>query len=186
MSHEIWKTILDYPEYEVSNYGNIRSIDRKFVDSWGRTYHKKGQLIKLEIQITKTGYKQIMVHISSNKKSYRLIVARLVAKAFIPNPNNLPQVNHIDENSLNNRVDNLEWCTCVYNINYGDNIKRRSTTKKRKIDVFDINGNFIETMPSGKETSEKYRVSRGSVSSVCNGYRHSVKGMIFKFHSALH
>lgn len=153
---EIWKSIDEYPEYEVSNLGNIRSIDRDFIDSMGRHYHKKGQLIKLENQKDKIyGYNQIMVHIWSKKKEYRLIVARLVANAFIPNPNNFPQVNHKDENTSNNHVDNLEWCTCKYNINYKELVERRSKKKCCSIDVYDKNFNFLETIDSGVEASKK-------------------------------
>lgn len=179
---EIWKTIEEYPEYEVSTFGNIRSKDREYTDTKGRIYYKKGQLLKLEIQ-QNDNYKQVMVHISSNRKSYRLIVARLVAKTFIPNPNNYPQVNHKDENSLNNNVENLEWCDCKYNINYGTHIERRVKSKSRAIDVYDINDNFIETLPSGIEVSKKYNISRGSISSVCNNRINSVKNYKFKFHS---
>ena len=179
---EIWKVIDDYPEYEVSTYGNICSIDRIFIDSIGRKYYKKGQLLKLKHQTDKDGYTQIMVSLWSNKKYHRLLVHRLVAKAFIPNPNNLPQINHKDEDSTNNNVDNLEWCTCKYNINYNNLIERRSKKKCRKIDVFDIDNNFIETVSSGIEASKKYKVSRGSISSCCNGNIKYVKNYIFKFH----
>ena len=180
---EIWKSIDEYPEYEVSNFGNVRSVDRYYIDSIGRHYFKKGQPIKLEYQTDeKYGYTQVMVALRSNKKMHRLIVARLVAKTFIPNPNNLPQVNHKDENSLNNHVDNLEWCTCKYNINYSDLIERRSKNKSRQIDVYDINNVFLETVSSGVEASRKYNVSRGSISECCNGNRTSVGGYSFKFH----
>lgn len=181
--NEIWRTIDDFSDYEISNYGNIRSIDRDYIDTWGRYYQKKGQMIKQYVQITKGNYKQVMVTLLKDHKPHRLIVARLVAKTFIPNPNNYPQVNHIDENSLNNNVNNLEWCDYKYNINYGTYLERRSKSKSRAIDVYDINNNFIETLPSGVEVSKKYNVSRGSVSSVCNGKRNSVKNYIFKFHS---
>ena len=180
--NEIWKTIEEFPEYEVSNCGNVRSKDREFYDSLNRHYFKKGQLLKLEQQICSYGYIQIMVGITSNKKMHRLIVARLVTKTFIPNPNNLPQVNHKDEDSTNNHVDNLEWCDCKYNINYKDLIKRRSEHKCRSVDVFDRNMNYIETLPSAIAASEKYNISRGSISSCCNNKITSVKNYCFKFH----
>lgn len=180
---EVWKTIDDYPEYEVSNCGNVRSIDRDYVDSWGRHYHKKGQNIKLSVQKDKTSYKQVMVSVVSKGKRYRLIVSRLVAKAFIPNPGNLPQVNHKDENSLNNFVDNLEWCTCKYNINYSDLVERRSKKTSKPIDVYDKNLNYLETLPSGVEVSKKYNISRGLISSCCNGKMQFAKEYHLEFHS---
>ncbi len=180
---ETWKTIEEYPEYEVSNYGNVRSIDRFFIDSLGRKYYKKGKILKLKIQKdNKYPYQQVMVCIWSNKKMHRLIVARLVAKAFIPNPQNLPQVNHIDENSLNNRSDNLEWCTCKYNVNYGNSIKKRSKNKCRSIDVYDSELNFIETLSSAIEVSKKYNISRSMISQCCNGYFKFAKGYHLEFH----
>lgn len=177
---EIWKTIEEYDEYEVSSYGRVRSKDRDYIDTWGRHYHKVGQIIKPEYQTTRCGYIQVMITISSKKKIHRLIIARLVAKAFIPNPNNLPQVNHKDENSLNNHVDNLEWCDAKYNINYGDLIGRRSNSKKRKIKVFDENHNYIETLDSGVDASNKYNVSRGSISTSCH-HNTKIKGYYFEF-----
>lgn len=179
---EVWKIIDEYPEYEVSTHGNVRSIDRDYVDAWGRHYHKKGRSMKLSYQ-TRDGYVQVMVSICSNHKMHRLIVARLVAKAFIPNPNNLPQVNHKDENSLNNHVDNLEWCTCKYNAHYNGLVERRSKKKCRPVDVFDMDMNFIETLPSGVEASKKYSISRGVISECCNGHQLYAKQYHFKFHS---
>ena len=65
------------------------------------------------------------VRLSKDGKSTHFTLHRLLAVHFIPNPNNLPFVNHIDENKLNNSINNLEWCTQVYNTNYGEGIKRR-------------------------------------------------------------
>lgn len=177
---EEWKTIKDYDEYEVSNYGRVRSKDRTFVDSCGRTYHKQGQIIKLEYQTTKNGYIQVMVGISSKRKTHRLIVARLVAGAFLSNPNNLPQVNHKDENSLNNHADNLEWCSAKYNVLYGTGIKRRSVSKRRKLNVYDSNHNLIDTVESGVEASKKYNISRGTISTSCHNHT-KAKGYYFEF-----
>lgn len=122
MAIPVWKPIVDYEGlYEVSNTGQIRSLFR----------YKK----TLKYNVTKRGY--CTVELFKNKLSKRLLVHRLVAEAFIPNPDNLPQVNHIDENPQNNSVDNLEWCTAKYNMNYGEGAKTRHlkidyTTEKRK------------------------------------------------------
>ena len=165
---EEWRIIEDYDNYEVSNKGRVRSRDRIFVDSIGRKFHKKGQLIKIEYQTGKYNYMQAMVHIWQNQKEYRLLVHRLVAKAFIPNPNNYPQINHKDENSINNNVDNLEWCTAKYNINYND-LKLRTHKKKcRPIKVFNEEHEYIETVESGICASKKYHISRSMISTSCH------------------
>ena len=179
---ETWRIIEDYPEYEISDKGRVRSVDRVFYDSLGRKYHKTGQLIKVENQIgKKDGYSQLMVSIWSKKKMHRLIVARLVAKAFIPNPNNLPQVNHIDEDSTNNAVENLEWCTAAYNGSYRGIQKRRATSRSRSILVYDIHGELITRCDSAVEASIKFNVSRSSISQCCNGIIEQAKGYKFKF-----
>jgi hypothetical protein len=168
LQKEVWKTITDFDWFEVSNYGRVRSKDRIFIDSYGRICHKKGQLLKLKKQIgKKDNYCQMMVSFHYEGKMYRKIVARLVAKEFVPNPNNYPQVNHKDENSKNNYFENLEWCTAKYNINYGEYLKRRAKSKSRPIDIYDENHIFIETLSSGVEVSKKYNVSRGSISTSC-------------------
>lgn len=179
---EEWRIIKDFPNYEVSNQGRVRSIDRELIDSWGRRYYKRGQILKLAIQKSKGNYDQVMVGISDGHKMHRLIVARLVATAFIDNPLNLPQVNHIDENSTNNCVDNLEWCTCQYNITYNNLANRRAIKKCMPIDVFDKDLNFIETLPSGVAVHDKYHVSRAMISECCNGVRKFAKGYHFQFH----
>lgn len=97
---EEWRPIIGYNnKYEISNKGNVRCLNYKNTDEVKTlTPHK-----------TNRGY--LRVDLYSNGKSRHHSVHRLVAEAFIPNPNNLPQVNHKDENPLNNHVDNLEWCT---------------------------------------------------------------------------
>lgn len=108
---EIWRVIPGHENYEVSNLGNVR---------------KDG--ITRKLRIPKTGYIKTWV---DHKLKY---VHRLVALAFIPNPNNLPQVNHKDECRTNNCVDNLEWCTSGYNINYGTrNLKVSIALKGRPL-----------------------------------------------------
>lgn len=115
---EMWKDIPGYEGlYQVSNLGNIRSLK-----------YAGGNKVKLLKQATTNGYKQ--VQLSKNGKGKNHLVHRLVAIAFIPNPNNLPVVNHKDENPSNNNVDNLEWCTQEYNINYGTRNERASESMK--------------------------------------------------------
>ena len=92
---EVWKTIDDFPNYEVSNYGNVRNI-------------KNGRL--MQQKIGRDGH-YLSVYLCDAERENTKTVHRLVAKAFIPNPENKTQVNHVDGNKLNNRVDNLEWCT---------------------------------------------------------------------------
>lgn len=100
---EIWKDIKGYEgKYQISNLGRVKSLN------YNNT--KKEKIIKSEI--TK-GY--VRYRLSKNKKLKRFLAHRLVAEAFIPNPNNYPIINHIDGNPLNNDIKNLEWCTYKYN-----------------------------------------------------------------------
>lgn len=110
---EIWKTINDFKNYEVSNLGRIKSLPRP---------KTKGGILKS--QINKLGYSKITL--LKNGKQYLFSIHRLVAEAFISNPNNLPEVNHKDGNKQNNCVDNLEWVT------HSENIKHRFITLKQE------------------------------------------------------
>ena len=98
---EIWKDI-DGFNYQVSNLGRIKN--------------KKTCIIRTGMLNSKNGYAKISMRRTSDGKNYSMFIHRLVAEAFIPNPDNLPQVNHKDGNKLNNTVDNLEWCSCFDNI----------------------------------------------------------------------
>jgi hypothetical protein len=94
MEEEIWKTIEDFPNYEVSNFGNIRNKSK----------------LKMKLHQNYAGYLKISLQ-NINKKSISCFTHRLVAKAFIPNLENKPTVNHIDRDKTNNNVYNLEWAT---------------------------------------------------------------------------
>lgn len=121
---EEWRTIVGYEGlYEVSSLGRVRSLDR--YDS--RNHFRRGRILKLSYDTV--GY--LIVGLHSNGKAKIYLVHRLVAQAFIPNPDNLPEVNHIDEDKTNNRVDNLEMCNREYNSNYGTrNDRIRATSIK--------------------------------------------------------
>lgn len=128
---EQWKPIIiekngevyDYEGlYEVSNFGRVRSCDRISVSG----HRLKGKIMKLTVD--KTGY--VFVALCKNGEQQRFTVHRLVATAFLPNPNDLPEVNHKDENPVNNHSENLEWCTHKYNMNYGTRSERAGRKMK--------------------------------------------------------
>ena len=104
----------------VEKWVNIENHPSYFISNFGRVFSKKSNKVMKNRVVSKNGYQQITLDNS------QLLVHRLVAQAFIPNPKNLPCVNHKDENPGNNDFRNLEWCTYKYNSNYGTNPSRHS------------------------------------------------------------
>ena len=166
---EIWKPI-GYEGYEVSNLGRIKSYK----------YDKTNGKIMKPYKNTK-GYLQIDLQIDGRKRENRvhLSVHRLVAIAFIPNPDNLPQVNHKDEDKTNNCVDNLECCTNDYNAHYGTHIERVAEKIRMPIYSVDKQGN-IEHFPGVREadrivSGKEYGIS-APISMCLNGKRKTAYG----------
>ena len=124
---EEWKSIPGYEGlYEVSSYGRVRSLDR-YVKVKNKSYRlQKGKVLSPGIN----SYGYLQVFLCCNGKYKIITVHRLIAQAFLPNPDNLPMINHKDEDKTNNNVDNLEWCTQQYNSNYKGVLKRRSQRMK--------------------------------------------------------
>lgn len=119
---EIWKAVKGYEGfYEVSNFGNVRSLDRVIKSKHNGTTLRKGRIL-IPFYEEKKRYYQISLTKDRKVKKYR--VHRLVAVAFLENPFNYTDVNHKDEDKTNNNVDNLEWCTRKYNNNYGTKPER--------------------------------------------------------------
>lgn len=143
---EEWRPVVGFEGlYEVSNLGRVKSLKREFTDSMGRHIIRPFKILKILIQ-SQTGYPYLTLH--KNKKQYHPNIHRLVAEAFLPNPDNLPCVNHKDEDRTNSILSNLEWCTYGYNNTYNNNQRVRQTTRyrkrgSRKICQYDLNGNLI-------------------------------------------
>lgn len=161
---EQWKDIEGYEGlYQVSSEGRVMNV-------------RNG---KLKIFYYGTGgYKRVMLWKGNKSKNYP--VHRLVAKAFIPNPDNLPQVNHKDECHTNNVVENLEWCTLAYNLSYGTRVKRiiekeRNGKRSKKVYQYTIDGELVDTYPSLAECGRNgYDIA--NVSKVCHGVYKQYKG----------
>lgn len=178
---EIWKDIKDYEGYyQASNFGRIRSLDRVVeVSILGRIYERilKGRILKTEVD--KYGYH--FLELSKNGIKKRKSVHRLVAETFIPNPNNLPQVNHKNEDKSNNCVWNLEWCTQPYNTNYGTRNERiakkqiNDHKKSKQVFQYTLNNELVNIWLSISECGRNgYGI--GSVSRCCNGIQNTHKG----------
>lgn len=176
---EIYKDIDGYKgEYQISNFGNVYSLKRKK---------------KMSNCISNNGYLQVNLTHNGKSKSYK--VHRLVATAFLDNPFNLPEVNHKDENKMNNCVDNLEWCTKEYNLNYnGGQFKRarsrnyesiskkRSIAQSKEIMQLDYDGEIVAIWKNAY-IAEQHGYNRTVINQCCLGNKKSHKGYLWKYSS---
>lgn len=174
---EVWKDIQGYEgKYQVSNLGNVKSLN----------YRGTG---KERILIQYLGKDYLFVILYKNCISKNFSVHRLVAAAFINNHNNYPCVNHKDENKLNNRVENLEWRSYEYNINFGTRNERMLKTKKlrnsrtaeRSVLQFTNDGKFVKEFPSTHEATRCTGINHGNICSCFKGRRTTAGGYIWKY-----
>lgn len=163
---EIFKDIEGYEGlYQISNLGNVKALN----------YNREKREKELKRYINRYGY--FYVELCKGAKRKKITVHRLVAQAFLSNPNNYNVVNHKDENKQNNNVDNLEWCNYLYNANYGTRNKRIS----KPISQFDKHGNFIKRWESAKEIERILNIDSGSVSKCCKGKLKSAGGYKWQY-----
>ena len=172
---EIWKDVPGYIGlYKVSNYGRIKSLSRKIVRN--KNVVNIGNIIMRQSISNK--YYSVMLYKDNTKNRY--LVHRLVATAFIPNPENLPQINHKNENKLDNCVDNLEWCTSKYNNNYKNKVKIGALKHKKAINQYDKKGNFINSFNSGLDASKSTGINATCISLCRKGKLKTAGGFIWK------
>ena len=123
------------------------------VTSCGKIWSYRSKIF-LKPQVNKDGYLRVGLWKNGEVKKY--LIHRLVAEAYIPNPEGLPQVNHKDENKENNCLQNLEWCDPKYNINYGTRNDKVASSIKKPILQYDLDGNFIKEWPSTTDVGKEF------------------------------
>lgn len=187
MIEEIWKSLdfMGYPDYQVSNMGRVKSFERNGT---------KGGILKQG----KNKYGYLLVVLCKNGVTKTFAVHQLVALTFLKNPNNLPQINHKDENKENNHVDNLEWVTPKENVNYGTRNERAckankgrkrseetkqkmSETKRIPILQYTKDMVFIRDWDSAKTVSTELNINQSNITQCCKNKRKSVGGFIWRY-----
>lgn len=163
---EIWRDVVGYEGlYKVSNRGRVKSLN----------YEGLGKEEFLKLSPDKHGY--MRVYLYKDKKRKTCQVHRLVAEAFIPNPNKLPDVNHKNENPRINDISNLEWCTEKYNCNYGNRNKKIS----KAVLQYDANYNLIREWNSIIEASKELKITDSNISRCCRDLRKTAGKYIWKY-----
>ena len=128
---------------DIPNYEGLYAI----TEDWNVWSYRNNRFIKSFLR--KNGYMQVLLVKDGTKKSWK--VHRLVALTYLPNPNNYPEVNHKDENRINNCVDNLEWCPHDYNCNYGERLNRISDSNTKRFNIYTDNDLKRKILKEAKE-----------------------------------
>ena len=178
---EVWKDIEGYENYQVSNYGRVRSLDRWVIDK-GSVRFIKG-IIKKPNTIN-GGYLQVPLWKNGKGKSY--LVHRLVAEAFLDNPDNYKEINHKNEVKTDNRAENLEYCDRKYNVNYGTRNKvalekLRNGKLSKKVYQYSLDGEFLAEYPSAHEVERQLGFAFQNISKCCLGKRKTAYGYVWKY-----
>lgn len=165
---EEWRPVIGYEGlYEVSNLGNVRSL---CAGRWKTRMDRKPVP-------DKDGY--LTVNIKKNGKYKCAKIHRIVAEAFIPNPNNYPAINHMDEDKTNNRFDNLEWCTNKYNNNYHGKAQRCN----KPVIQLTVDGVEIARFGSVNDAAKALNTNPANISAALHGVHKTMGGYVWLFQS---
>lgn len=175
---ENWRDIIDYENlYQGSNFGRVRSVDRWVKSKSGSVRLCKGRILKPSTD--KNGY--LKVDLWKNNKQKIHLVHRLVAEAFLPNPDNLQEVNHKDENKQNNNVENLEWCDRTYNVNYGTAIEKMIKKKSKPVLQYTLDSQFVREWKSAKQAEREGGFNSICICMCCKGKIKKHKDFIWRY-----
>lgn len=183
---EIWKDIKGYEgSYQVSNTGKIKSLRRavEIIDKNGKSRISIYQEKVLKQGKDPNGYKRVGLALNGKDKTVK--VHRIVAQTFIPNPENKPQVNHINGDKTDNNVNNLEWCTAKENIEKafetGLKKKGKEVYNSKPVYQFDLNMNFLKRYETITEASKETKILHSGISNCCSGRINNAGGFIWKY-----
>ena len=178
---EVWKPVEGFPNYAVSNRGRVYSFTREEVCN-GHIRMRQGRI--LIPRLGKQGY--YYVTLRKNGKTFTKSIHRIVALTFLPHKGDLTFVNHRDENRLNNDVENLEWCTFLYNTNYGTSRDRRIKTLKKvgfckRVQQLTLDGKVVATYGSIKEAEKLFSNKGCNICNCCKGKSASAYGYRWRY-----
>ena len=159
-----WRTVKEYDHYEVNNRGEIRHKKRKHI---------------LSPRKNSSGYLYVSFNINGRRRNFA--VHRIVANAFIPNPNGYPEVNHKDYDRTNNNVGNLEWVSSSLNKHHAFQKEENCSSRGKEVNQYSKEGNFIKTYSSISEAAKEMNCTVGAISNCCLGRSKTSKGFRWSF-----
>ena len=178
MKNEEWRDVVGYEGlYQVSSEGRVKSLERKVKHWCGGERIQKERILKPGVR--SKGY--LFVFLCAGGKSRMFSVHRLVCQAFHENPDNKPQVNHINEDKTDNRAINLEWCTRRENINHGSRNERVAKAQSKPVGQYTLDGDLVKAWQSTNEVERQTGFSCGHISEVANGKRKTAYGFRWKY-----
>ena len=178
MTEEVWRDVKGYEGlYQVSSDGRVKSLERKFIDKIGRERYVKECILKPAID--RYGYLLVSLYAGGKQKMHT--VHRLVCEAFHENPDNKPQVNHINEIKTDNRASNLEWATARENSNFGTRNERMAKTKSEPVGQYTLDGDLVKVWQSTREVERRTGFACSNICKAAKGNCKTAYGFIWKY-----